>query len=244
MSGEFTEGVTTPPTTNDDGAQTGEPESYLANFVGEGKTYTTVEEAAEALAKKAVHADKHIETILAEKKTVEEKLQEVSATSKSLDEVLAAINESVPPVVPPEKPEGGSTQEKLLTLDDVDSYLKQQSEATKKQEAIENTWNKLAGEGVFGDINKAKQAVALYIKEDPARKALVDAMAVTDPDNLIKILKPDSQTVTFTEGQESVKFEGLPAGKLTWAMVDKVKKENNKLFHSPAFRQRMQEELI
>lgn len=239
---EFTEGVTAPVVQPEVVPPTEGPASYLADLVGEGKSYTTVEEAAEALAKKASHADKHIETLIAEKKAIELQYQEISTKTKSIDEVLAAINEQniQEPVVP--KVEGTSTQQ--LTLDDVDAYFKQQGVAQEKKASISKSWERLASEGVFGSIDKAKQAVALYIKDNPARKALVDSMAVADPDGLIRILKPDVSTVTFTESHEGVKFEGLPSGKLTWAMADKVKKENSKLYYSPAFRKKMQEELI
>lgn len=237
---EFTEGVTAPEK-KEEGTKTEEPSSYIAAFVGEGKQYTTVDEAAEALAKKALNADKHIETLITEKKTVEQQLQEERAKGKSIEEVLAAINDTKEPVQMQQTQQ--QQEANNLTIEDVANYLKEQQTATSREQAKASAWDKLASEDVFGDLDKAKIAVAEYIKDNPARKAVVDTLAVSDHSELIRILKPEGKKVVFSETQEGFKFEGLPSGKLTWEIAQEVRKKDPKLYNSHAFKKRMHEEI-
>ena len=240
MSTEFTEGVTAPQGEPQEevGSQT---ERYLDQFVGEGKKYSSVEEAAEALAKKAVNADKHIQTLIDETTQAKEKL----AHQKTIEDVLAAIREEQTIVAPQVVNETPATTGQAPDVNKaVEEAMKDWKAAEQKKNAVTKAWESLASPQVFGDITKAKAAVAQYIKDNPSRQALVDQMAIADPQGLVRILKPDAQGVVFTEPAQGSNTGNQPSsGALTWDEAWKVKKENPKLYRSAAFRKRMQEEL-
>ena len=237
---EFSDGATTP----NEPAETPEvqTENYLEQFVGEGKQYATIEEAATGLAKKAVHADKHVETLLSEKQALEAQVQK----ARSIDDILEAISQQAPEPAPV-TPETPVVTETPVDVDSIIGEIEKRNAnaaaAAKRQEAVQAAWDKLVDPAVFGSMEAAKQAVQQYIGGNESRKALVDTMAVADPDNLIKILKPNRVDTTFTENHESASFEGVPQGALTWEYCKHIRKEKPELYNSKAFQQRMHNEL-
>lgn len=234
---DFTDGVTTPVTT-----QEPQTEDYLAQMVGEGKKYTSVEEAARALAKKAVNADSFIETLKTEKQQLESQYNELQTRNKSIDEIVQALRKPEPQTQTP-APEGTMSVDEIIA--ELEKRNDQKSAAQKRAEAISATWTALSSEEVFGDTEKAKVAVATYINGDVNRKALVDQMALADPKGLITLLKQNKEVVTFSENTSGKVTElgASPTGKLTWDIAKKIRKDDPKLYHSKAFQNRMHTEL-
>jgi hypothetical protein len=136
-----------------------------------------------------------------------------------------------------------------LSVDEVIAEFEKRSQEKQKAEAqqnrIKSTWEKLGSQEVFGDLEKAKIAVATYIGNDPNRKSLVDQMAIADPDGLITLLKQNKAVVTFSEDHSTQSSETTtaPTGKLTWEVAKQIRKDNPKLYHSKAFQNRMHTEL-
>lgn len=235
---DFTDGVTAPEQTTQ-GDQT---EDYLAQMVGEGKKYASVEEAAKALAKKAVNADSFIETLKTEKQQLESQYNELQTRNKSIDEIVQALRKPEPPTQAAQ-PEGTMSVDEIIA--ELEKRNDQKSAAQKRAEAIQSTWQALASEEVFGDAEKAKVAVATYINGDTNRKALVDQMALADPKGLITLLKQNKDVITFSENNTGIVTEPgeSPTGKLTWDIVKRIRKEDPKLYNSKAFQNRMHQEL-
>jgi len=238
---EFTDGVTAPAVTQEQVDQT---EDYLAQWVGEGKKYQNVEEAAKALAKKAANADTFIETLKAEKYELESKYNEIQTRNRSIDEIIQAIKQPEPP-----KPKEEPVNTQNLSVDEVIAEFEKRSQQKQQAEAqqtrIKSTWEKLSSQEVFGDIEKAKVAVATYIGNDPHRKSLVDQMAVADPEGLVTLLKQNKAVVTFSEDYSTQSSDPnvTPQGTLTWEIAKQIRKDNPKLYHSKAFQNRMHTEL-
>lgn len=241
---EFTDGATTP---TEEPAGESTTEDYLAEMVGEGKKYGTVEDAAKALAKKAVNADTFIETLKTEKRQLEEQYQELQTRNKSIDEIVQALRQPDPPKQEPPTPK--EPEQDNMSVDQIIAELERRTQektaAQQREDAIKKTWEALGSPEVFGDLDKAKTAVASYIGKDPNRKALVDQMAIADPQGLVALLKQNREVVTFSENQTGKATEpGMSnTGKLTWDAVRKIRKENPKLYNSKAFQQRMHTEL-
>lgn len=242
MSVEFTDGGTPPTEPKSDDGGTPTVTDYLVELVGEGKKYATLEVAVEALAKKAVHADKHIETLLSEKQVVEEKFQTAVTQNKSIEDVLAAINAST---VEP-KPET-SVSETPLTLETilaaVDKDQMGKADTTKRQKLINATWDMLASEKAFGTTEAAQVAVAKYIDKNSDRQAAVNAMAIADPDGLFALVKSGGESVQFTENYEGVHIEGVPNGKLTLAIIKEIREKHPEIYKSKVFQNRIHREL-
>lgn len=71
-------------------------EAFVQENVGEGKKYKTAEEALEALAKKAAHADTFIETLKLEKKGVETEKEQLAARlaeATKIDDLMAILTQ-------------------------------------------------------------------------------------------------------------------------------------------------------
>ena len=236
MSG-FSDGVTAPA----NGSQEPQTENYLADMVGEGKKYTTIDEAAQALAKKAVNADQFIETLKTEKQELETQYQELQTRNRSIDEIVNALKQP--------EPQAPAQQGQAPDIPDIDGLVDQKLKAYQEAESnaakIRSTWDKLGSADVFGDIDKAKVAVAQYIGNDPVKKQLVDQMALADPEGLIVLLNKKQPVVTFSDNgsQRSTETTSDFQGKLTWDEADKIRKENPTLYYSQAFRKKMREEL-
>ena len=241
MADEFTDGVTAPKKSDTDDNSTEDVTAFLAERVGEGKQYETLELAVAALAKKAIHADKHIETILSEKREVEEKYQTAVTQNKGIEDVLAAINAAgneVPPATETEKP---LTLETILAAVNIDQTEK--SVATDRKNLIDATWKLLAGADAFGTLEAAQTAVTKYINNDPKRQAVVNAMAVADAKGLFALIKDGSQAIQFTEDYEGIHIEGVPDGKLTLAIIKDVREKHPEIYRSKAFQNRIHTEL-
>lgn len=222
-------------------------EDYLGKFVGEGKPYNSVEDAAKALAKKALHADEFIETLKREKQELEQKASE----GKTVDEILKALRnegntgeESF--VAPTSAASEDTPNEKGFTVDELETWYSEREQkrvneeaATKEVEKIKGNqakaWELLASEdGGFGSIENAKRAVASYIGDDQAKAEVINRLGGYNPEDLLPFLKATvkQDRVNFSDDVGTVNISGNTYGspqKWSWDFVKKMEKENPKL---------------
>lgn len=231
---EFADGVTAPT----EQKQEPQTEDYLANLVGDGKQYANNDEAAQALAKKAVNADQFIETLKSEKETLENQYNELQTRNRSIDEIVNALQA-------PTEQEPTQQQElpQVNIQEEVQRVLAENMQKANREQKIGKAWDGLSE--AFGSMETAQKAVAGYINGDDGKKQLVDTLALTDPAALVTILKPQAEVTTFSE--DSSGNANLPRGTssnvMTWEEVQRVRKEDPKLYNSHAFKKRMHKEL-
>lgn len=247
MSEGFSDGATTPEATVETKTEQAE-RKYLEELIGEGKKYKSLEEGFEALAKKAEHADNFIETLKSEKQQLEQQYQEQTTKTRTVDEIVELLRQPTPTPIKVEEPKK-EDQSKGITLEDVQRFLEEKEQLSTAKQKADNLWARLSSEEVFGSTAKAKEVVAKYINGDSAKKTLVDQMAMYDPSGLELLLKSSvsqENNVSFMDTSSSEKnSEVVTIGKnkLTWDIVNKIRKENPKLYHSKEFRNRMYNEL-
>lgn len=219
-------------------------ESPLDALVGEGKKYANVQE----LAKAYMHSQDFIETLIAEKRELEGVTEETLARQNKIDDVLKLLR-GEPPADPQETiqsdPDKGDTpmaedpSNEAPVVDEEQILTK--VEARMQQKALRDQSYALLLDACGGDVDLRKEVVTKYINGNDARKALVDNLAVTDPEGLVRLLQPKPKANpddgALPEGRK-VGEEG-DTGKLTWEQAKKIKKENPKLYYSPAFQNRM-----
>jgi hypothetical protein len=198
----------------------------LTELVGDGKKYKTVEE----LAKAYKNADQFIETLKTEKRDVEAQYHETLAKSRSVEEILAALNESKTTIV-----EVPQTQAPVDVHGEVVKVLAERETAAKKKATADTTWGKLAD--LYGDLDKARVAVTEYVSGDPIKAKLVETLGSTNPDEMVKFMSSMRKPIeTFTDdgGGSKADPNGIPSA-LTWKLAKDIKKSNPRLFNSMKF---------
>jgi hypothetical protein len=229
------------PATPEPEVQTPEVPAGVAEWVGEGKKYATTDE----LAKGYANADQRLEELKLEGERLTAELAEANTKAKGVDDVLAAINAQTiteTPTTPAVVQTEGLSAEDIRTL--VASGIATQRDTEKKSEKVDATWAMM--DEAFGDRTTASVAVTAYIGDDPAKKAIVNSMALSDPAGLMKLLGKDvkQKVTTFTTDRTATTAEVVNLDQpLTWAAAKQVRKENPALYYTHAFRQRMQTEL-
>jgi ATP-dependent 26S proteasome regulatory subunit len=206
-----------------------ETDNPLTELVGDGKKYKTVEE----LAKAYKNADQFIETLKTEKRTVEEQYHDALSKSRSVEEILTALNETKTTIV--EKPT--QTQDPVDVHGEVVKVLAERETAAKKKATADSTWDKLAK--LYGDLDKAKVAVTEYVGGDPVKAKLVETLGSTNPDEMVKFMSSMKKPIeTFTDDGSGSDADpnGIPAA-LTWKLAKDVKKNNPRLYNSMKFQQ-------
>lgn len=214
----------------------GEPEGTdnpLNELVGDGKKYKTVEE----LAKAYKNADQFIETLKTEKRTAEEQYHDAISKSKSIEEILAALNETKTTIV--ENPT--QTQTPVDVRGEVDKVLAERETAAKKKATADTSWTKLAE--LYGDLDKARVAVTEYVSGDPVKAKLIETLGSTNPDEMVKFMSSMKKPVEiFTDdgSRSTADPNGIPAA-LTWKLAKDVKKNNPRLYNSMKFQKALHE---
>jgi hypothetical protein len=212
---------------------------HLAELVGEGKKYASVEE----LAKSAAHAQRHIETLEIENQGYEIELEKARTAATTTEEILAALKTQAPATTTEQDPVGGEG----LTAETV-AQLVEQKLAAKETEASEavrlaavkqnqtKSWELL--DGHFGNRDEATKAMKAYIGDDSGRREVVNQLGGKDPAALLSVLKefkPET-TMPAVSGDTEVNLGFDSGGKqLTWTDAKKLKKDNLKLYNSPQF---------
>lgn len=233
------------PQSNDHNNQT-ETENYLADLVGEGKKYSTIEEAAKALAKKARHADEFIETLKVEKQQVLNELAETKGKVQTAQELLELMREREPAGNNISTDSLEETPRQSMTQEDVaktiDGILQQREAQAKRKAAFESSFEKLTE--AFGSAAAAKERVASFIAADPANKVIVDTVGISNPAKLIKMIKEDlGEPEEFSPARDTgsvTRFDKATSG-LTWSKAKEIKKSTPALYNSVKFQKKLQE---
>ena len=209
-------------------------EDYYANLVGDDKQYKTPQQ----LAKSKLDADRRIQELKDELAAT----QEIAQKAKTTEEILALIGSKDEREVPSE---ASNEQTKGVgSPEDFDAWYAakeaQRLEDAKVAEQVgmiqanqNKAWELLSAEDAFGSKEDAKRAVAEYIGNDPKRAELVNQMGGYTPEDLASFLKSrvKREQVAFSSDNNTVSppnnYDTL--GKLTWAKVKSMEKENPKL---------------
>ena len=203
----------------------------LEQLVGEGKKYKSVED----LAKAYMNADQFIETLKTEKRQLEQDFQTKLTEARTVEDVLAALNNQT------SSTDGGGGQappvlDENVISQTVDRLLSLREQRARQAETVKLSWSKM--EEAFGGKPAAVEIVKKFIGNDPTKRELVDKLGATDPATLVNLMKSYTPPVeNFTEDNQT-KSSKLPdgsAGKLTWEMAKKLRKENPALYNSRQF---------
>jgi hypothetical protein len=226
---------------------------YLEVLVGDGKKYADHAN----LAKGYAHLQDHNNTILEEKMALENRVKELEASNRTVNDVLAAIqgNPDLALQRGDNQHEGGEGNQGV-SKEDLQALISEafnkrdddKSEAAQVAKIKANqldTWNKLSE--VYGDKEKAKAAVSMYIGNDNHKKELVQNLGSYDPATLVEMIKVaipvKGEQIDFGTGDASKKnhHKELPTveGLFTYAQAEKVRKENPKLYKSREFQARL-----
>lgn len=233
------EGVTEPST-----VATTEEDS-IAELVGEGKKYSTLEDAVKALAKKAKHADEFIEQLKTEKQELAEsfeqtstQLSEVTAKERKVDEILEALRQGKAATTAQADPSAAA-----LTQDQLNDMLEKALTDRKTQEQVKanekNSWELLDAQ--FGSRDEAKQAMAELVGSDPALLQTVTLLGQSNPDKLLKFVSANVKPVEqLSEGEGALNTGSFPdISGLTWEKAKKLKKDDPKAYWSPKFQRQL-----
>lgn len=224
--------------------------AFLADNVGDGKKFATVEEAVVELGKSKFHADSFIKTLELEaqgERTEKEKLALQLADSTKIDDLLKAIDK-------PDGEKGVVTPAATVDMDQVKSLVgemltaekdKSSSEATAKvvkanQDKAFALLSEPVSEGGFGSLDNGKLAIREYCGDDTAKQDIINRMGAATPDAVAAFLKLQLNGNTKIEGIGGTAFntpENLDrqVGGLTWSQCMKIKKENPRLYKNHKF---------
>lgn len=219
-------------------------QDYLSEWVGEGKKYASLEEAAKALAKKAVNADTFIEVLKREKADMEAELKK----AKTMEQIVAELRRQEDTQPPTERTSNTAPpirDEVLAVLKDYEAQkLQEQADKQRVEQAKQNQtkfWEALTAK-VGGDREVAKQLVKNYIGSDQSKRETINLIGATDPDALLTMITAKPETVQFLQGLGQSgggdsKVTG--ADTLTWSQAQKLRKEQPELYKSRAFQQKL-----
>jgi hypothetical protein len=249
LLGENLEGQINPDLSG--GGSNQEPD-YLDLLVGDGKKYADHMN----LAKGYANLQAHNNTVLDEKLALQKEVDELKATNRTVNDVLAAINND---------PNGGAgggdnfqqqaegnqiSREEIASLitgafDKRDEDKGAAAEVIKIQANQKVTWDKLSE--VYGDKEKAKAAVTMYVGNDPQKKALVQNLGSYDPATLVEMLKVavpvKGEQIDFGNADAGEKHPNkelpTPQGLFTYAQSEVVRKKNPALYKSRGFQLRL-----
>lgn len=226
-------------------SEVNQEQDYLQELVGEGKKFSTVDEAAKALAKKAVHADTFIETLKKEKAELAQRLQEVETKTKTTEEIVELITRKAfeeQPMIQTQSQAPVNTPG--ISVEDVDSrvaaLMQERALAEKRKAQKERTWLKL--KEAFGSDEDVKLALFRYAGNNQEKREAVDKLGFTDPDALITVLKSSSDREIFSQqrSNERIGNTELKTRTLTWSKAKEIKKNDPVKYQSLKFQQDMQ----
>lgn len=174
----------------------------IAEFVGEGKKYKSVEDALKAVP----HAQTHIQKLEDEAKQLREELAKRQTTEELLEELRASglpqgqTQQSSAPVVTTESVE--QTVAKLLAQKDAQS--KAQANVAKVVSAFESS---------FGDKAKAEEIYNRVATESGLTVQMLNNLAATSPEAVLKLAGLNSkQQAPVGKVQSTVNTESLSQG--------------------------------
>lgn len=213
-----------------------EPKDLIAELVGEGKKYKTVDE----LARSRLEADIHIAKVEKENKEMRDKL----AGAKSIEDVLEAVKAKS--VSAEENPDNKVVEKATnsMTPEQVAKIVAEQVTGLRTREQKETNLAKANAEMVklYGD-----KAQEVYQKEanTPELQRVYRELAETNPEKFVALFhKPESKQQSLDTGGKNTaalpslnQITGVQQG--TQAFYSKLRKENIKLYMSPAVQLQM-----
>jgi len=194
----------------------------VAELVGEGKKYATVEE----LAKAKIHADNHIQTLIQEKRELEAKTE----TSSTVDAILAKLDNPQDPVVA----EPARTEQEAVDIAALVEQKLTEKLTAKDKEAVATAnknmfWSKLTD--ALGSKEEAKSAVKAYVGSNASRSAMLEQIGYTLPEDALNlVLASTKQPTQFSEGSTIVSPQG---GKKTMSYREAVKADPQYFVKNP-----------
>lgn len=223
------------------------PEEYLQEIVGEGKKFSSIEEAAKALAKKAVHADSFIETLKKEKSDLEIEYERVKAQQLTAEQIVERLNK-----FEKKSDDYGDDDQKRSGMDSLTEEKVQEIIAREKAKWNEDTKreekDKLARkvllEAFENNEEEMSKALYSYAGDDENKRALVVNLGHTDPMGLVKLIKGSVEKETFTDPMRSRGGMAPPSGvtsSLTWSEAKRIKRESPGKYASLGFQKKLLE---
>lgn len=229
-------------TNQDNIADKAAEKDYLAELIGEGKKFSTIEDAAKALAKKAAHADSFIETLKNEKRALEAEL----TGAKKVEDILDALNINNKSEEKEDSFETNKFSEDNLRKE-VQRLLNEEKEVEKKKVELDKiktnqtkSWELLSSE--FNGIDNAKEIVKTYIGNDTTKANIINQLGSFKPEELVLFLKayknnvPSGSTIGSETKLNISEFEMDSKNKgITWEQAKEIRKKNPKLYRSHKF---------
>ncbi len=209
------------------------PETYLTRLVGDGKKYND----NEALAKAYANADIHIHDL-------EDKLDELKDNQTSIEAVLEEIRK--PPVEEGEDAQGTPAvtpvdPKEINEL--VDQRITAAQEKAIAEQNTQSTLDLLTKH--YGSRDAGLRAVNKAIDGNPVFKETVDKLGYSNPNAALEFVVSraprEGGSNTPGLGGESADTIIASGEEFTYSYCKKVRKEDEKLYRSPSFRQRMED---
>lgn len=220
-----------------------EPESYFAEFVGDGKKYRD----QEALAKSKYEADKHITQVEAENKELRDRLASFSEQSKSQANLESLIDQLS------KMQKTNNNQEKVenkpeLDMDHIKSLLKEEVKgefnafeiANRERSNQEMVRSKLKEQ--FGD--NYSSVVRERINDLGLSEERFNALAKEAPQFLLKTLDVIPQERYQAPPKSGAQLTPKGATKRTWSYYQDLKKNNPNLYRDPNTMAQMERDAI
>ncbi len=218
------------------------PKDLVAELVGDGKKYKTVEE----LARSRLEADKHIAKVELENKEMREKL----AGAKSVEDVLEAVKANTASAKDtPDPKDAPAATGASLSAEQVAKIVAEQVTGLRTKEMRETNRNKANAEmlKLFGE-----KAQEVYMKEAPTPElqAIYKELAEVNPDKFIAMFTPkqDNKGQSLdTGGKNTAAMNLTQTGTVqqgTQAFYAKLRKESPKVYYSPAVQLQMHKDAM
>jgi hypothetical protein len=160
----------------------------VAELIGDGKKYSTVEKALEAL----VHSQKHIEKLEGENANFKMEIDKVKTAEELLEEIKATANTSEPTSSAPQIDEG-------MIDRIVEAKITAKEHAATAKQNVDTVITRMTKE--YGDASKAEEVYIAKAKELGLSVAAVNDMAAKSPTAVFSMFG-------------LTKHEAAPAGKL------------------------------
>jgi hypothetical protein len=213
---------------------------YLQDLVGEGKKYSNVEEAAKALAKKAVHADALIDNLTRKQDELRSdylREHEENRTRAKLEDFINQMESRRQPSVGIEPEAKGEAQIDLKTVEELFSRKFQETENQKREREnfsfVESKLKERYGNNYaeslkdqIADLGMSPDEVNLMAKKNP--KILIKALGLEQKAQENLFPSPPRNT----QRPEGFKQQNMNE-KRTWSYYQKLKETNPKSYYSP-----------
>ncbi len=212
---------------------------YLANLVGEGKKYATLDD----LAKAHVHQDSFINTLKSENQTFREEL----STRQAAEQLFAQLQKKDEPTMqtPVEAPQTPPASGQAPQQDDLQRLVREQIEATKNEERVQTNIQQVADKlvEIYGDETKANEIVKAKATELGVSVKFLQDIATQSPRAFFAQLGVDVQAqATPGVSKGNVNPDSLGQGVAregTYSYYRKMAKEDPKTYRLPGTQQQM-----